>query len=309
MQAGESIKENFSKLEFDTEHALVMHATSLCTFPVEAMYDNNLMSQYKSIIRDCHIYIIGFLPILDLRGVCEENGEAVFDFTTIDRSFFVREPIPEGMSLKIEGGGYYLQASNGTKYTFNRDHLYREASVGLDADSMMVMYVGQAYGTKGSRSALDRLRKHETLQKIAIKQAPPGKKLTALLLAVKPSTKLVTMINPHAKNRDDSGARIKSGLDKLRTTTELERITLYEASLIRHFAPEYNTEYKNSFPSTNMKVLNDCYEKDINAIVAEINFDAMPFKLMSKSVTPALTFMIKHDLHKSESRKVFFGIG
>ena len=44
-----------------------------------------------------------------------------------------------------------------------------------------VLYIGQAFGDGGSRNALDRLLKHETLQKIAVKGVPAGSVLMLLL--------------------------------------------------------------------------------------------------------------------------------
>jgi len=69
------------------------------------------------------------------------------------------------------------------------------------------------------------------------------------------------MFNPWANDKCRGSERIKKGLDKLFGTNEAERTTLYEASLIRYFQPPFNKEFKNSFPSTNMKVLADCYDK------------------------------------------------
>ena len=133
----------------------------------------------------------------------------------------------------------------------------------------------------GSRNALDRLKKHETLQRIAVKGIPDSYKLTILMLAIEPGNRLVTMFNPRAKDMSQGSERIKKGLDKLFDTNEAERTTLYEASLIRYFQPPFNKEFKNSFPSTNMKVLADCYDKDFATLVAEICIDELPFKLFS----------------------------
>lgn len=57
-----------------------------------------------------------------------------------------------------------------------------------------VKYIGQAYGDAGSRSALDRLLKHETLQKIALKGTPDGYRITLLLLEIQPSNQVFTMM-------------------------------------------------------------------------------------------------------------------
>jgi hypothetical protein len=179
-------------------------------------------------------------------------------------------------------------------------------SVEHDAVGFNVLYIGQAFGEDGSRNALDRLKKHETLQKIAVKGIPQSSVLTVLMLAVEPSHQLVTMFNPWAKNQSQSSARIKKGLDKLFGTDEAERTTLYEASLIRYFQPPFNKEFKNSFPSTNMKVLAQCYDKDFSAVVAEISIDRLPYRLFSGVAPRKVDHIAKHDLHTDAARRVFF---
>jgi hypothetical protein len=115
-------------------------------------------------------------------------------------------------------------------------------------------------------------------------------------------------MNPYARNKDDDGTRIRSGLDKLFNTTEAERISLYEAALIRYFYPEFNKEFKDSFPSTNLKILQDCYKKDFSAVIAEICIDQLPFLLFSSEVKPSLYHIAKHDLHDDKSRRAFFAL-
>lgn len=175
-----------------------------------------------------------------------------------------------------------------------------------DAVDFKVLYIGQAFGEDGSRNALDRLKKHETLQKIALKGIPDRYELTILMLAIEPANRLVTMFNPLAQDKEQGSERIRKGLDKLFNTSEAERTTLYEASLIRYFQPPFNKEFKNSFPSTNMKLLTDCYDKDFSALVAEICIDELPFKLFSDVVPHKRYHIAKHDLHLEEARRVFF---
>jgi len=59
-------------------------------------------------------------------------------------------------------------------------------------------------------------------------------------------------------------------------------------------------------PSTNMKLLGDCYAKDIAAVVAEISFDELPFRLYSAVVEPQNSHIAWHDLHDDPARKIFF---
>jgi hypothetical protein len=109
-------------------------------------------------------------------------------------------------------------------------------------------------------------------------------------------------------NKNEGEARIKTGLEKLFNTTEEERVSLYEAALIRYFYPDFNKEFKDSFPSTNLKILRDCYEKDFSAVVAEICIDRLPFRLWSGRVDPKTYHIAIHDLHKSDERRMFFGM-
>jgi hypothetical protein len=169
-----------------------------------------------------------------------------------------------------------------------------------------VKYIGQSYGKNGSRNALDRLLKHETLQKISLKGVPSGYRLSLLLLEVEPNPQLLTVMIPNAKDTESDGDRIKSGIDKLYNTSDQERITLYEASLIRYFMPEYNKEFKNSFPSTNLKVLQDCYDRDFSSVVAEICINELPYNLCSETVASKSYHIASHDLHVEKERKVFF---
>ncbi|MBU2588879.1 MAG: hypothetical protein KJ872_12295 [Alphaproteobacteria bacterium] len=175
-----------------------------------------------------------------------------------------------------------------------------------DAIRFDVLYVGQAYGKDGSRNALDQLLKHETLQKISVKGTPAGRRLTLLMLKIEPGNRMITVMIPWAGNKEDGPKRIAAGLDKLFGTSDAERVALYEASLIRYFQPPFNKEFKDSFPSTNLKVLTDCHEKDFAGLISEICIDELPFKLTSEAVEPAQYNIARFDLHEDEARRMFF---
>lgn len=294
---------------FDVEHALSMYAEGFCTLPAEAIYDEKALAPMMPIIESCHIYLIGFVPIIDFKAARLENGQLNLDFTVLGKDYTVNAPIDNGLQLRHETeAGYYLENSSGERCWPATDDIQARLNYQSGAIDFQVKYIGQAFGQDGSRNALDRLLKHETLQKIALKGVPDGHNLTLLLLSIQSNNQLFTFFNPFAKNKDDDGTRIKLGLDKLYNTTEQERITLYEASLIRYFYPEYNKEFKDSFPSTNQKALRDCYEKDFSAVVAEICIERLPFTLRSETIAPSPYHIAKHHLHKAEDRKIFFGI-
>ena len=303
-----SAEELFGKSAFDIEHALGMYAISFCTIPAEGIYDKDGLEPLMSVIESCHIYLIGYTPKIQFIDAQQQDGRLLLKFEMLGSEHTISYDLPQGFSLKIDGELQYLEDGAGERYWPNEQDISARLGSELKTINFEVKYVGQAYGQGGSRNAIDRLLKHETLQKIALKGVPDGYRITLLLLAVQPNTQLITTINPFAKNQDDGSERIESGLNKLFNTSEEERISLYEAALIRYFYPEFNKEFKDSFPSTNLKILQDCYMKDFCTVVAEICFDELPFRLWSKAVEPTIYHIAKHDLHKAENRRMFFGL-
>lgn len=301
-------KDVFGKAAFDIEHALGMYALSFCTVPAEGIYDKEALASFGSVLDTCHIYLIGYTPRIDFVGAEQIDRNLLLSFEVLSEKHVLDYVLPEDLSLRADGDLWSGGDSSGGRFWPSAIEMQTKLAATTGAIKFEVKYVGQAYGQDGSRSAIDRLLKHETLQKISLKGVPEGYRLTLLLLAIEPSNQLITSINPFAKNKQESGTRIQQGLNKLFNTTEEERISLYEAALIRYFYPDFNKEFKDSFPSTNLKILRDCYEKDFFAVVAEICIDDLPFRLWSSAVEPKLYHVSKHDLHKSEDRRMFFGL-
>ena len=233
----DKLKKTLESKLFDVEHALSMYATSFCTLPAEYIYEKEMLKQYEDVIKRCHIYMIGYLSKATLISIKQKPGKLEFEYTIAGEKQNIYLALPDGYSLQFDEAGYYVLDSDGNKRSIPQDYVNAELSKYLQFD---VRYIGQAYGKNGNRNALDRLLKHETLQKIALKPKPENTTLSLLLLEVEPNNRLITAMNPFAKEQDDSGVRIKAGLDKLFNTTEQERISLYEASLIRYFYPQFN---------------------------------------------------------------------
>lgn len=300
--------DRFAGAMFDIEHALGMYASSFCTLPAEAIYASDKLAPLMETINSCHIYLIGYVPKVDITRIYQIENKLKIDLSVLRHTHTVVYDIPDNFVLKNDKNGYHIEDEAGNRYFPDANDVQARLSDISKAVDFDIKYIGQAYGDGGSRNALDRLLKHETLQKISLKGYSRDYRLTLLLLSIKNSNQLVTMINPFAKERDEDGTRVKAGLDKLFNTTEEERVALYEAALIRYFQPQYNKEFKNSFPSTNLKLLKDCYDKDFSAVVAEICIDDLPFRLKSDVIKPKLYHIAKHDLHKEEARHAFFAL-
>lgn len=291
---------------FDIEHALSMYAASFVLMPAFAIYDKEVIATYKSQLENCHIYVIGTMPVIETVDQRLDDGRLVIGMLVAGKRHELAWPMPDGVEMVETERGWFIKSGDGY-WAPSDDEIAERLNNEHDAIRFNVLYIGQAYGTDGSRNALDRLLKHETLQRIAIKGVPADRRLTLLMLAIESGNRMITFMNPWADNTDDGGARISAGLDKLFGTSEAERVTLFEASLIRHFQPPFNKEFKDSFPSTNLKVLADCYDKDFSALISEICIDELPFKMLSDAVAPSQYHTAKIDLHQDEARQVFFG--
>ena len=296
----------FEDKEFDVEHALGLRADSFVQLPAVAIYDDEAIKSFGPIIEDCHIYLIGLVPTVDIIDSTQTGHVLAINVQVLGKTYNLSWEIPANLTLKEEEELFYLEDAEGNRFGPSPEEIFRKArSQGAPLD-FNVQYIGQSYGSEGSRNALDRLKKHETLQKISLQGVPDGYRLELLLLEVLPATTLFTVFNPKAENNNQGEARIAAGLDKLFGTNEKERISLFEAAFIRYFRPAFNERFKDSFPSTNMAALKDCYDKDFSAVIAEIGFDDLPYRLFSGEITPRDHHIASHDLHSQESRKVFF---
>ena len=296
----------FSGALFDVEHALNIYATSYSTFAAEALYNEQFLKTISQADRAFHIYLIGFSPKIEIDNPRFENSSLTLTVSCIGKKSELIFDIPQEFKFIQTKDQCYLEDQDGQPRWPNQEHIIQKLSDAVDGLPFHVKYIGQSYGEDGSRDALDRLLKHETLQKIAIKGIPDDQVLQVILLELLPANRVLTAFLPNAENRDDDETRRQNGVDKLFDTTEAERISLYEASLIRYFSPEFNKEFKNSFPSTHLKILQDCYKKDFLAVTAEINFDNFPFRLFSEKVPKSYYHIITHDLQNQENRRMFF---
>ncbi|WP_297112581.1 hypothetical protein [uncultured Devosia sp.] len=303
--AKDDFEELMSKMRFDTENMLNLIATSNIMLDAQQLYDPAFHDEHAAGAAKCHIYMIGHTPTVKFENAFQNGKTAHFAFTVSGVSYEVPIDLPPGAAIKHDQGVYILMP-DGKKAWPNQKLIGMELSRQSGGFDFNVLYVGQAFGDSGSRNALDRLAKHETLQKISIQGVPDGRRLSVLLVQIMPGTRLITFFNPFAKEQDENGDRIDLGLDKLYGTSEAERTTLYEASFIRYFQPKYNKLFKNSFPSTDMKSLSDCYDKDIQSVVAEFGFGDFPYFLCSEAVAKSDHHIAHHELHNEEDRKFFF---
>ena len=118
-----------------------------------------------------------------------------------------------------------------------------------------VLYIGQAYGKDGNRTAFDRLEQHATLQKILTeyRNDHPDKHIYILLLEIQKQLAMSFdgRSKEYMKTEEESDKHMKQVCCNLPEEDQVINIT--EAALINYFKPEYNINSVDNFPNENHK--------------------------------------------------------
>lgn len=203
-----------------------------------------------------------------------------------------------------------LQFANGEPaMTYPFAYLMRNLRAELNGlDNQEVVYVGQAFGAAGERSAVERLSSHSTLQKIL-----------ADVTANEPHMEVLLALYSFGFHRfflsmdGTVPVQIDGDADRQHYQQVLQsqfkrsmRISLAEAALIRYFEPKYNKIYKTGFPHQRYKILQKLFEFDFAGLVVEASVEDHGMRLYSQKRQPNFHHIAKFDLHDKTARKSFF---
>jgi hypothetical protein len=191
--------------------------------------------------------------------------------------------------IGIEGGDFPMLWMKNTKYTEAKYH--------------EVIYIGQAYGLDGNRNVINRLERHETLQKIVSENSVhfPETDVYVYGFQYQNNDSVQILFN----GRDKS---LISGDEDTSRVTEImanpigdrEMTSIVEAGLIRYFQPEYNEKFKELFPNSKYGFLSDLKHFGYEGFVVEIDTEDLGTVLKSKVVGNGMhhiaTYQIKPGL-------------
>lgn len=186
---------------------------------------------------------------------------------------------------------------------------------GLNRDflDLNVLYVGQSYGANGSRTALDRLKKHETLQKILsdVSTREPDKEVWLMLYSFKQNG--LTLFDGRTKfSEKEYNDDLQRPIDFINTISEggikeQQFINFTEAALIRYFKPFYNKNFKNIFPSLTHSSYSECYDLDVNTVAVELGTkESVNIMLYSDEVKRKPIHLAEFFMHNREERVSMF---
>lgn len=194
---------------------------------------------------------------------------------------------PFNMFTIEDNGGVLLAARPGTLIDSDDDSKIFD----FDFLDYEVLYIGQAFGKSGERTALNRLMKHETLQKIYTHSLTnnPDSDIWILLTHFAITSSLFVSGTANVIPSTTGEKRDEELIDHFLTNnglkiTKKQIINLTEAALIKYFQPQYNKDFTNEFPSQLHKSYSEYYDLDVRAISIELDTSELNRKLYTNSV-------------------------
>lgn len=171
-----------------------------------------------------------------------------------------------------------------------------------------VIYVGQAYGKDGRRNVVDRLSRHETLQKIIAENSIAAPETDVLVYGFQytDNDSVFMLFNGAdsslvSDDRDDSRRD-----DMLRNPIDDKQMTqIVEAALIRYFQPIYNEKFRKLFPAEHHKFLSNIKQFDYDGFIVEIDTEDLNTRLFSTVRAPGAHHMIKFKITKRDTHPIF----
>lgn len=291
--------------------------------PAELERISDMLQEQRDTINKSHIYFVCQRPRVRISEIskCAPSGieftlEVMNNNKTTQRKLLVMgEELPPHLTSaqSHENGAYLTFIGNGGETPLMPiDFLLTLAQGSLpELAHLEVVYIGQAYGDLGSRSAIDRLKSHSTLQKVLAEQAHTAWWMeSVLLLFIYDQPQLISRTDgccSPAVTEDEDTVHFMSILEN--PLSEIQLVTIAEASLIRYFKPKYNTHFKGNYPTSELAHLRDAYRLDYNAIITEIDTEDIFLNTFSEHCKPSGHHIAQFDLHDPAERFSFFDIG
>lgn len=303
-----------------------MNSLTVMVSAHQLMQGGTMKPEEENNLSKCHIYFIAARPLpyfkegsinhqeKKLSGIlCYKIDGKEYEIPFDDYPWILdkevvriehKYPFREVKSYKAnDDEGTYVPAS------FLASMYTSEGDEGAHLKQYEILYIGQALG-QGSRSAADRLTRHETLQKIlAVSNYDYPDKEIMLFMFEFENDQVLTSMDGRAKSADNSEKNETRLMNAIRNPPDKkQKIGMIEAGLIRYFQPLYNEKFKIKFPSTKHKVLKACINLDVTGLVIEIDTSDLICQLFSPTISPNEHHIAKINLTNPRNRLSFFHI-
>ncbi len=311
------------KRKYQTEFALnIFSSEPIIVTPADLDKLHLTPDDIRECINNSNIYVIlkrpriTFIPDtirIENSEVCGKVGiQLVTGLET--RDFTIRGKLPE-LVVGARAAAYphtkleLFDSSGETLQSFPFTYFMPHITADLGEHAQMeVVYVGQAFGSSGERSAAERLKSHSTLQKILadISVNQPNQEV---FLALYQFEFHRFVINMDGINKAEVTGKPDNEAMKRKLESKFKRkmrISLAEAALIRYFQPEYNKVYKTEFPQKRHKILKKLYDFDFAALFVEACVEDLGLRIYSEEQASSWHHIAKFELHDEHYRRAFF---
>jgi len=309
--------------KYMSEHALNLHTKNTAMLPPDQITSGPTPSpEQVMFFSDMHIYVIcvrkelRFVP----NSLVRQDNRLSGQFEVHSKGLISKIPfeIPAGYPAELQAVVSdfpyrmieIIDSNSEVVRFFSNFAVAILSGISLQPEySYEVVYVGQAYGN-GNRSAFDRLKKHETLQKILadIVANDPSQEPMVFLFQYEPAT-LITSINPFISPQVSDEEDTAHTVHLLNNPpTEKECVSIAESALINYFQPKYNKIYRGNYPSERLKILKSCYDLDFAALTVEMNIEDLHCRVHSEQRGHGQHHMAAFDLHDPKTRSSFFSL-
>jgi hypothetical protein len=281
------------------------------------------LDETKNFIKDnkYHIYVVCKRKKLFFES---SEVDGVFCKTTLyylndkHEKEYLRYKHPNTLVINGFQDGYYDVNLNGQKNLKIRDFLMISNFCYLEQDivgnsitdplpsDLEVLYIGQAFGRTARKTIDYRISNHDKVQKIALDILDKGSNEEVLIIGLKIKnndigTSIVTIdSNTKAPTIQDLQDLVTKASKRI---TEGQEITVFEASLIKYFQPDLNTEYKETFPSPDFTSYEEIFETDFNYSAMTIDTKPIFTRIFSKHITERKYIHSQHFPLTSKSDK------
>ncbi|ATX83547.1 MULTISPECIES: hypothetical protein [Bacillus amyloliquefaciens group] len=224
--------------------------------------DSNALKVFRS-----HIELV--LKFKTDFGIFNETIKCQFSHDR-DHTMFDYEIDKLGKTLKIKDGT--------DEVTLRALFLQGKFSRPIPAE---VLYIGRAYGKNGNRTAFDRLKSHESLQRILADHTYEeviGDIAIALFeINAKLIGEFIDMTNP-----SEDLFNLESVLLLKDPIAMNQVINITEAALINFFKPKYNDILKNNFPDKTHTSYKEFFKLRYTSVTVEVDQETLNIRLFTK---------------------------
>ncbi|OCA52599.1 hypothetical protein [Photorhabdus namnaonensis] len=294
---------------YTMEGATHLYSSAPTLLTTADLYQINHNPAYLEALKDCNIYLI----------VCRERiviNPAKFELTgrIVTGSFLVNRAteiaevpfeyhIPEDIVPDEKQIIDIAVDLNGTKLIVITSKIKQIVAVNnlvanahsdllLTDTDLKVLYVGQGIGRKGTRTAVDRLHAHSTLQRILAEMSTHFPSIEILLLLYRFEHGRTIISNGGDMNAEPLSSAEEDTVHFNRlSNVKLNRadtVSLAEAGLINYFKPQYNVLIKHSnFSSkSRIKILNRLLNSGITGLIIEIGGATIRSRIRTEHAIP-----------------------